>query len=141
MKGIRIRPEQQGLRAALFDLEADIMETVWTKGWQEFTVADVHHELERHRTIAYTTVMTTVVRLHEKDLLNRVRDGRRYVYKPQMDRAEFTEAMARELLGSLSRLGHEQAMALLVDQVAESDADELKHLEALIRRRRKELEK
>jgi predicted transcriptional regulator len=140
MKGIRIRPEQKGLRAALFDLEADIMETVWTKGWKEFTVADVHHELERHRTIAYTTVMTTVVRLHEKGLLGRVREGRRYVYKPQMDRATFTEAMARELLGSLSRLGHEQAMALLVDQVAESDADELKHLEALIRRRRKELE-
>lgn len=141
MKGIRIRPEQQGLRAALFDLEADIMETVWAKGWQEFTVADVHRELERHREIAYTTVMTTVARLHEKGLLSRARDGRRYVYKPEMDRAEFTEAMARELLGSLSGLGHEQAMALLVDQVAESDADELKRLEALIRRRRKELEK
>jgi predicted transcriptional regulator len=141
MKGIRIRPEQKGLRAALFDLEADIMDAVWTKGWQEFTVADVHHELERRREIAYTTVMTTVVRLHEKGLLDRVRDGRRYVYKPRLDRAAFTEAMARELLGSLSRLGPEQAMALLVDQVAESDADELKRLEELIRRRRKELEK
>ena len=66
MKGIRFRPEKEGLRAALFDLEADIMEVVWTKGWKEFAVADVHRELERERDIAYTTVMTTVGRLHGK---------------------------------------------------------------------------
>jgi hypothetical protein len=91
MKGIRIRPEQTGLRAALFDLEADIMETVWTKGWQEFTVADVHRELERHRTIAYTTAMTTVARLHEKGLLDRACDGQanrsRWSTRPTRGRA------------------------------------------------------
>ena len=75
MKGIRFRPDQEGLRAALFDLEADIMEVVWSKGWQEFAVADVQHELERERDIAYTTVMTTVSRLHEKGLLDREREG------------------------------------------------------------------
>jgi len=36
-------------------------------------------------------------------------------------------------------LGHEQAIALLVDQVADSDAEELGKLEALIRKRKKEL--
>ena len=142
MKGIRFRPDKEGLRAALFDLEADIMEVVWTKGWKEFAVADVQHEheLEREREIAYTTVMTTVSRLHEKGLLDRERDGKRYVYRPNMSRDEFTESMARELLGSLSGLGHEQALSLLVDQVADSDADELRKLEALIRKRKKELD-
>lgn len=140
MKGIRFRPEQEGLRAALFDLEADIMEVVWSKGWTDFAVADVQRELERTREIAYTTVMTTVSRLHEKELLERVRDGKRYIYRPAMSREQFSESMARELLGSLSGLGQEQAMALLVDQVAESDADELKKLEALIRKRKQELD-
>ena len=140
MKGIRFRPEKKGLRAALFDLEADIMEVVWAKGWKEFAVADVQRELERRRDIAYTTVMTTVGRLHEKGLLNRERDGKRYTYRPAMSRDEFTESMARELLGSLSGLGHQQAMALLVDQVAESDAEELKRLEMMIRKRKKELD-
>ncbi|MBK8015211.1 MAG: BlaI/MecI/CopY family transcriptional regulator [Deltaproteobacteria bacterium] len=139
MKGIRFRPEQEGLRAALFDLEADIMEVVWSKGWKEFAVADVQRELERKRDIAYTTVMTTVGRLHEKGLLSRERDGKRYVYRPCMSRDEFTEAMARDLLGSLSGLGHEQAIALLVDQVADSDAEELGKFEALIRKKKKEL--
>ncbi|ACY16807.1 BlaI/MecI/CopY family transcriptional regulator [Haliangium ochraceum] len=141
MKGIRFRPEQQGLRAALFDLEADIMEVVWAQGWQEFAVADVQRVLEREREIAYTTVMTTLGRLHDKGLLDRVRDGRRYLYRPRMSRAAFTETMARELLGSLSGLGHEQALALLVDQVAESDAEELRKLEALIRKRKRELQR
>merc|ERR1711916_16850 len=140
MKGIRFRPDKEGLRAALFDLEADIMEVVWSKGWKEFAVADVQRELERDRDIAYTTVMTTVSRLHEKGLLDRQRDGKRYIYRPNMNRDEYTESMARELLGSLSGLGHEQALSLLVDQVADSDADELRKLEALIRKRKKELD-
>ncbi len=140
MKGIRFRPDQEGLRAALFDLEADIMEVVWSKGWQEFAVADVQHELERERDIAYTTVMTTVSRLHEKGLLDREREGKRYVYRPHMTRDEFTELMARELLSSLSGLGHEQALSLLVEQVADSDAEELRKLEALIRKRKKALD-
>lgn len=139
MKGIRFRPEQEGLRAALFDLEADIMDVVWSKGWPEFAVADVQRELQRKRDIAYTTVMTTLGRLHEKGLLDRVRDGRRYVYRSLMTRDGFAEAMARELLGSLSGLGHDQALSLLVDQVADSDADELGKLEALIQKRKKEL--
>lgn len=139
MKGIRFRPEKKGLRATLFDLEADIMEVVWTKGWKEFTVADVQRELERGRDIAYTTVMTTVARLHDKGLLHRAKDGKRYVYQAVMSREAFTESMARELLGSLSGLGQAQALALLVDQVADSDADELKKLEAMIRKRKREL--
>lgn len=139
MKGIRFRPEQEGLRVSLFDLEADIMEIVWSRGWDEFVVADVQHELELHRNIAYTTVMTTVGRLHAKGLLDRLRVGRRYVYRPLMNRGEFSEAMARELLGSFSGLGHRHALALLVDEVAEADASELEELEAIIRRRRKEL--
>lgn len=139
MKGIRLRPEQKGLRAALFDLEADIMEVVWSKGWTAFAVADVQRELERRRVIAYTTVMTTVGRLFDKGVLSRERDGKRYLYRPTMSRDEFTEEMARELLGSLSGLDQRHAIALLVDQVADSDADELKQLEAMIKRRKKEL--
>lgn len=140
MRGIRIRPEQTGLRTALFDLEADIMEIVWREAWDAFTVSDVHRELERERPIAYTTVMTTVSRLHDKELLARARDGKRYVYRPRMGREEFQRAMARELLASLPEVGREEAVALLVDRVSEADAAELARIEALIRKRRRELD-
>lgn len=137
MKGIRIRPEQDGLRASLFDLEAEIMEVVWDAGWNEFAVTDVHAELERHREIAYTTVMTTIARLHDKELLTRRKDGRRYLYQPSMSRQEFIEAMTREVLSSLPPVGREAAVALLVEHVAEADEAELDRLEALIQSRRR----
>lgn len=138
MKGIRIRPEHQGLRASLFDLEAEIMEAVWGAGWPEFAVADVHRVLGEDREIAYTTVMTTVGRLHDKGLLDRRRDGRRYVYAPRMSRPAFIEQMTRDVLASLPPVGRETAMALLVERVAEADDAGLDRLEALIRRRRAE---
>ena len=137
MKGIRIRPEQDGLRTSLFDLEAEIMEIVWEHGWDEFSVTDVHELLEAQREIAYTTVMTTVSRLYDKELLTRRKEGRRYLYQSTMGRPEFIEAMTREVLGSLPPVGQEAAVALLVERVAEADEAELDRLEALIRKRRR----
>ena len=136
MKGIRFRPEQEGLRTSLFDLEAEIMEVIWSSGWTDFSVADVHRQLEGKREIAYTTVMTTVSRLHGKELLTRHKEGRRYVYQPTMDQPAFIEAMTREVLNSLPPMGQRTAVALLVERVAEADDAELDRLEALIRARR-----
>jgi predicted transcriptional regulator len=138
VKGIRIRPEQDGLRTSLFDLEAEIMETVWSCGWDEFTVADVHKALEQTKEIAYTTVMTTVARLHDKEILDRRKDGRRYVYRAKLCRSEFIETMTREVLTSLRPVGQQAAVAFLVERVAEADDAELDRLEALIQARRRE---
>lgn len=138
MKGIRIRPEQDGLRTSLFDLEATIMEIVWSRSWSEFSVSDVHKELESQREIAYTTVMTTVSRLFKKELLTRRKDGKRYQYIPAMTRAEFIERMTRDVLNSLPPVGQQAAMAMLVERVADADDAELDRLEALIQRRRQE---
>lgn len=140
MKGIRFRPEQEGLRTSLFDLEAEIMEVIWSSGWADFSVADVHRQLEGKRDIAYTTVMTTVSRLHGKELLTRHKEGRRYVYQPTMDQPAFIEAMTREVLNSLPPMGQRTAVALLVERVAEADDAELDRLEALIRARRGSLD-
>jgi predicted transcriptional regulator len=139
MKGMRIRPENDGLRASLFDLEADIMEIVWAGGACDFSVSDVHEKLSEEREIAYTTVMTTVGRLHDKGLLERQRDGKRYLYRPVMDQDEFLRSMARDVLGSLFDAGLEGAEALLLERVAEADVADLDRLEALIHARRKEL--
>ncbi len=140
MKGIRIRPEQRGIRVSLFDLEADIMEVVWSRNWEHFTVGDVHAALEAEREIAYTTVMTTVNRLFDKELLSRERDGKRYVYKARLDRRQFLREMTREVFDSLTGIGGEEAVSLLVERATEADEKELDRLEALIRRRRRELE-
>ncbi len=140
MKGVRIRPEKQGLAATRFDLEAAIMDVVWGEGWNTFSVGDVHRALEAQREIAYTTVMTTVSRLFDKGLLDRHKEGRKYVYSPTMSREAFAESMAREVMASLPKRGRTAAMALLVDAIEAGDVSELDALEALIRRRRESLD-
>jgi predicted transcriptional regulator len=113
------------------------MDVVWSKGFDSFAVSDVLEVLERKRTIAYTTVMTTVARLFEKGLLGRTREGKRYVYSPRLSRQEFLEATAREVLDR--SVDEPTALALLAEKVSEASASELDDLEAVIQRRRREL--
>lgn len=133
----RLRPGKQGLELRLHELEATIMDVVWGKRLSRFAVADVLAVLERRRDIAYTTVMTTVARLHSKGLLRRERDGKRYLYSPKVSREEFLESTAREVLAGAVP-GH-QAIAMLAEKLSEASAAELDELEELIRQRREEL--
>lgn len=135
----RLRSGKKGLELRLHDLEATIMDVVWSRGLASFAVSDVLAVLQKQREIAYTTVMTTVARLHDKQLLRRVRDGKRYLYSPKLTREEFLASTAREVLEGA--VGAPGAMAMLVEKVSEASARELDELEALIRRRRRELGK
>lgn len=113
------------------------MDIVWGKQLVSFPVSDVLAVLEKQRDIAYTTVMTTVNRLYDKGLLRRERDGKRYLYSPELTRDEFLSSTAREVLEQA--VGGHQAMAMLAEKVSGASVGELDELEALIQRRREEL--
>ncbi len=113
------------------------MDVVWSKRLTSFAVGDVLAVLEKQRDIAYTTVMTTVTRLYEKGILERERDGKRYLYSPKRTREEFMESTAREVLDGA--VGGHQAMVMLAEKVSEASAGELDDLEAVIQKRREEL--
>lgn len=135
----RLRSGKKGLELRLHELEAAIMDVVWSKQLREFAVSDVLVELERSRTIAYTTVMTTVARLHDKGLLKRERDGKRYLYSSKLTREEFLNATAREVLDGA--VGGQQAVAMLAEKLSIASEADLDELEELIRRRRAELKR
>ncbi len=135
---IRDRRGKEGIALHLHELEATIMDVVWAKRLARFSVGDVLSELEKVREIAYTTVMTTLVRLHDKGVLERERDGKRYLYTPKLSREQFLETTAREILDRSVSAPH--ALAMLVEKVAVSSLDELDALEVLIRQRREALE-
>ena len=137
----RIRKGQNGAAIRLHDLEAEIMDVVWSRGLQDFAVSDVLETLERRREIAYTTVMTTLVRLHEKQVLDRRRDGKRYLYKPRHTREEFVQATVLEVLESLGSATGRDVLALLVETASAADEDALDELDRMIRQRREELKR
>ena len=135
-KKIRLRPEKDGTQVALFDLEADIMDVVWSHEWEAFSVRDVLEVLEEERDIAYTTVMTTVKRLFDKGLLEREKDGRRYMYSPVLGREEFHAQMAVEVMRSLPESGREAAMSMLIEEISGSES--LERIEQLIAAKKQE---
>lgn len=84
------RFNQTGLRKFLGDLECEIMELVWKKANPTVTVRDIYESMRQTRQIAYTTVMTTMVRLSEKGLLRIVdKAGLANCYTPAETRDQF----------------------------------------------------
>jgi len=65
----------------LGDLEAVVMDRLWA--WaRPSTVREVLADLQRDRSVAYTTVMTVMDNLHRKGILDRRADVRAYRYVP-----------------------------------------------------------
>ena len=79
-------------------LERRIMAHVWQSG--PSTVAQARDALNKasSQQLAYTTVMTILVRLHEKGYLTRTREGRHYRYEAAFDEASLPAAAGRREL-------------------------------------------
>jgi len=116
-----------GTRRDFGPLEAEVMAALWEAGGRA-TVRTVIDSLNRDRPepLAYTTVMTVMSRLAEKEVLRRHRAGRGYLY----------EATAPDAAGlavhDVMRTYGDVALAHFID-VARADP-------ALLRRLRKMLE-
>jgi len=61
-------------------------------------VRDLFDELRGERSIAYTTVMSTMDNLHRKGWLDRERDGKAYRYTAVASREEYSARLMREAL-------------------------------------------
>ena len=75
----------------LTDLELEVMHVVWEL--ECGTVRQVHDVLAERRPIAYTTVMTMMNILEEKEYLKRSKQGRAYVYQPVRPKDEVLSSM------------------------------------------------
>jgi len=119
----------RGLAKFLGDLELDVLRVVWARG--EATVADVRSALSRRRRLAYTTVMTVMVRLTDKGLLRRYKSGRRYLYSPAKSREELAAGLAGEVARALLADFGDLAIAQFVKEVGSINADALARLAEL----------
>lgn len=96
------RPDRPGVRKVLGDLEADIMESIWARSpGHPTTVREVFEDLYRNRSIAYTTVMSTMSRLAKKGLLRVERTNQAYVYYTNVSQDQFVSGFVRRILQDL----------------------------------------
>jgi predicted transcriptional regulator len=100
------------------DLEAVIMHRVWDHEGP-VTVRDLFDELREERSIAYTTVMSTMDNLHRKGWLDRERDGKAYRYTAVANREEYSARLMREALAEAG-----DTEAVLSHFVAQMDGEQ-----------------
>jgi len=104
------------------ELEAVVMDRLWS--WDRpVVVRDVLEDLQRDRSIAYTTVMTVLDNLHRKGFVIREKDGRAYRYRPARTREEHTARLMEQALAG----GGDRGTALL-HFVERMPADEIARL-------------
>ncbi len=132
--------------AKLGPLELDVMEIVWQRyesaspGIGEVSVRDIY--LAFGERLAYTTLMTTLDRLHKKGLLERRKDGRAFLYSPRFSSQELERNIARDVIDALLGRGEngvEPVLACIVDAVSDHDRQLLDELDRLVKEKRRSL--
>ena len=109
--------------------ELEIMKIVWKRG--RSTVREVYEELLHHRKIAYTTVMTMMGTLEQKNHLKKFEQGRAYVYMPTEPQTKVVRGMVEEFV---KRVFNGSAKPLLAHLVETMDGDEdLEELRRLLK--------
>jgi predicted transcriptional regulator len=108
------------------DLEAVVMHRVWDHDGP-VTVRELFDELRGERSIAYTTVMSTMDNLHRKGWLERERDGKAYRYTAVASREEYSARLMSEAL-----VGAADTEAVLSHFVAQMDGEQSQVLRAVL---------
>ena len=88
------------ITSSLGSLEKEIMEILWKL--KTASVRSVLNQLRKKREVAYTTIMTTMSRLHAKGVLKRHQDaGGAYIYTPAEDKPTFLARVSGNMINSL----------------------------------------
>jgi predicted transcriptional regulator len=128
------------IASELGPLERQVMELIWRRPEEaaELSVRDVY--LAFGRRLAYTTLMTTLDRLHKKGFLDRRKEGRAFFYSTRFSPDEFERGVARNVINKLlgrGANGVEPILACIVDAVSERDRALLDELDRLIKEKRR----
>jgi predicted transcriptional regulator len=132
------------IEAFLGPLEASIIGVIWNSEKKPLRVREVYEKLKKKKSIAYTTVMSTMDRLYDKALLDRRiekgKGGLFYVYWPRLEEQNFKKSAVREVINSLVENFGEIVTSYLVEEAA-SDEQELKSLSEQVENIMKEKKK
>ena len=116
------------------DAEHAIMEVLWDKN--PVSATDVCDAICDERDWSIATVKTLLSRLVQKEAVGTEPDGRKFLYRPLIERSDYVGGESRRLV---DRLFGGRAAPLFA-QLAESEAltdDDLAEIEALFREMRK----
>lgn len=119
--------------AFLGDLERAIMEVVWAH--PRVTVREVVGRLSGSRVPAYTTVMTVMNRLVEKNILRRTPDGQSFRYAAVKSKTQYVASCSRDVVNTFVRCYGDVALAQFIDVLDDVDPKKVIALKQSLRKR------
>jgi predicted transcriptional regulator len=120
----------------LHELEAEVMDAVWSSCQDEVTVREMMGALNgrTEHPRAYTTYMTIMRRLDTKGLLTRRRDGRSDVYRAVYTRERYADLRAQIGVNQLVEQYGEVALGHFARRMAGLDPKRRLELQRLARK-------
>ncbi|MDZ4760367.1 MAG: BlaI/MecI/CopY family transcriptional regulator [Alphaproteobacteria bacterium] len=115
----------------LTEAEQRVMRVIWSKG--EASVRDVTEAMGPSHPVAYTTVLTLLRILTDKNYVAPRQEGRAFVYTPTVTRAEARSRALRKLVGQFFE-GSPTALAQHLLRSEDFNAEELRALKEEIDR-------
>jgi BlaI family penicillinase repressor len=116
------------------DAEHAVMEALWREAPR--TAAEICDEVSEQRGWSLATVKTLLGRLVSKEAIAAEPDGRRFLYRPLVERADYIGGESRRLVDRLFGGRAAPLLLHLVEAEALSDAD-IDEIERLIKELRK----
>lgn len=126
-----------GVEKLLGELEREVMDVLWARG--SGSVRDVLERLNAERPaerrLAYTTVMTVMMRLAEKGLLARRLVGKAHEYEAAQSREAFVARASRDLAQQMVQDFGEAAIAGFLAVLEDVAPGRLENLRGRVRPR------
>lgn len=114
------------------------MNHLWKSG--EGEAKSVHKALGQRRGITLNTIQSTLKRLFEKELLDRVKVSHAHVYRPRLNRVEYHQGLLGELVGGMMRQQGDALVSAFLDLTERAGPEHLDRLEAMVAERRRKRE-
>ena len=113
----------------LGDRELDIMQALWKRG--DATVSEIQKQLQENGIeLAYTTILTMLVRLETKGMVARDESARAHRYKPLVKEPSAVGSAIKKLAERFFNGSVEALAARLIEQ--ELNAEQLRRVQAVI---------
>lgn len=118
----------------LGSLEKEIMDIMWSM--PSCFIRDVHAMLEARRSIAYTTVMTVMVRLVQKGMLKRKKCGNTFEYSCACSKQNFIKDKFEQLMNLAMRSLGQDAVATFAEELQKLPEKNKQELISLLKQKK-----
>jgi predicted transcriptional regulator len=113
---------------SISDAEREVIEILWEKS--PLTADDIIEQVADKQDWGAATVKTLLNRLLKKSAIAAEKDGRRYLYRPVLERSDYVESQSQGLLDKLfeGRVGPLVTYFSKQDKLTSEDVEDLKRL-------------